>query len=165
MSNNLANRLKRLEETVFGGKADEYRYTCFRFNLRQVGTLVLNETIIALIEGQELPSILADRLYAPIPQGTPQNIIEEICRDDAGGRYDTATPKQWQDIHREAIKDRCRFVNLYKDRIEGFHQHGWTTLPKDIEDERSIIKWIESEFGPVEPEQKPEISECNEGIL
>jgi len=149
MSINIANRLKKIEDAAFGGKADEYKNTCFRFNLKRVGSLVINEALIALMEGRELPPILADRLFAQIPKGTPQNEIDEACRDNASGRYENTKTEQWQVLFRDAIADRRRLVNLNKDRIEGFRQHGWKSFPPDIEDERLIVEWIEAEFGPV----------------
>jgi len=162
MSTNIANRLKRIEEVAFGGKAEEYKNTCFRFNLRRVRSLVMNEALIALIEDRELSPILADRLYAPIPKGTPQHHIDEACRDEAGGRYDRLTPEQWQNLYREAVEDRRRLVNLHKNRIDMYRQHGWKTLPGDAEENRLMIEWIEAEFGPVEPDEEPALSPENE---
>jgi len=150
-TSNIKQRLKRIEDYYFGGSADDYREICFNYNLRRVGDLVLNETIIALIEGGEYPPILADKLYAPIPRGTPKHIIEEA---EIGADIDVnMSSTKLQNTYRKAIEDRRTLVNIHKKRIKSFVRQDWTDIPEEAEN-WEMIEWIEATYGPVEPEEE-----------
>jgi len=150
-TSNIKQRLKRIEDYYFGGDADDYRGTCFSFNLRRVGSLVMNEALILLLENKELPPILADRLYAPIPEGTQRHLIDEARNRANIDAY--ATPEKLQNTYRKAIEDRRRLVNLYKSRIKGFVRQDWMNIPEEAEN-WEMIEWIEATYGPVEPEEE-----------
>jgi hypothetical protein len=74
---NIKARLERIENSLFGVGADQYRQLCLCFNLKQLSDEDLNELELSSLERRPCDPGVERRAYAPIPPDTPQYFIDK----------------------------------------------------------------------------------------
>lgn len=138
---NIESRFRRIE-AAFGEQAD-YRNLCFFFNLRLVDPLDLCEAFLAITEQRELHPAVKERLYAPIPPGTPQELIDIARRNMVSSHSIRDLDIPDEKAVQETIAEQDLLLDVLKAGVEGASDHGWEHPDTGLHREHSerIEQW------------------------